>query len=371
MTNSSASLPPITAITPPPSAATAVHALSSFGLGYSIAIALGFLVLLSTLLLSSYLCCRHHRHHHPSAAARTSSGIILPRVFFVSEDDDDEENLNNNSGVVGLHQSAINSYPKYSFSKSGAGKDDLNSAICSICLSDYTDGEMLRMMPDCKHFFHLLCLDAWLRLNGSCPVCRSSPLPTPLSTPLSEVVPLAQYADDRRRRSVMEVSSGPTCGSVMAKTGGRPDLLVLLLGNGGVPEALGLEIGSLAFLAAANAMDSIFSFSDSLRRKSTHKSAKDWENKVESKLQDDYLRIYLHDRQKSSQMVFQKNRHHSRYRQQGGQVSLERRGLHLFHHLAEQHLFVVCLRLRIPASEPLDQEPAILHITKKGFVGEV
>nr|POE49988.1 ring-h2 finger protein atl68 [Quercus suber] len=64
---------------------------------------------------------------------------------------------------------------------------------------------MLRMMPECRHYFHLLCIDAWLKLNGSCPVCRNSPLPTPLSTPLSEVVPLSQYAADRRRRSGYEV----------------------------------------------------------------------------------------------------------------------------------------------------------------------
>ncbi|GJU37470.1 RING-H2 finger protein ATL67-like protein [Tanacetum coccineum] len=59
---------------------------------------------------------------------------------------------------------------------------------------------MMRMLPECKHCFHLSCVDAWLKLNASCPVCRSSPLPTPLSTPLAEVVPLSQFADGRRRR---------------------------------------------------------------------------------------------------------------------------------------------------------------------------
>lgn len=63
---------------------------------------------------------------------------------------------------------------------------------------------MLRMLPDCGHCFHLLCVDVWLQLNASCPVCRNSPLPTPvstpISTPLSELAPLAQFAADRRRR---------------------------------------------------------------------------------------------------------------------------------------------------------------------------
>ncbi|KAJ1396204.1 Zinc finger, RING-type [Sesbania bispinosa] len=59
---------------------------------------------------------------------------------------------------------------------------------------------MLRMMPECRHYFHLCCLDSWLKLNGSCPVCRNSPLPTPISTPLQEVVPLSHYPADRRAR---------------------------------------------------------------------------------------------------------------------------------------------------------------------------
>lgn len=166
------------------------------GLGYSIAIALAFLFLLSTLLLSSYLCCRHHRNRPTTTAAApsTTDGIILPRVVFVADDDDDGDS----TVAVGLDQNVINSYPRFEFNR----ERDLarnNNTTCSICLCEYKDSEMLRMMPDCRHYFHLCCLDSWLKLNGSCPVCRNSPLPTPLSTPLQEVVPLSQYAADRRR----------------------------------------------------------------------------------------------------------------------------------------------------------------------------
>ncbi|KAL9234502.1 hypothetical protein vseg_009370 [Gypsophila vaccaria] len=192
---------------PPPHLAASLHTL---GLGYSIAIAFAFLLLLSTLLLSSYLCCRRR---HPSPHPPPSS-VILPRIFFVTEDDNHEST--NHS--IGLDRCVINSYPNFPFSSKNITQDveqgfpnninnSDNSNMCSICLSDYKEAEMLRMMPDCKHYFHQCCLDAWLKLNGSCPVCRNSPLPTPVSTPLAEVIPLSLYPDNRRRSAVNSSSS--------------------------------------------------------------------------------------------------------------------------------------------------------------------
>ncbi|KAB2056402.1 hypothetical protein ES319_A11G099600v1 [Gossypium barbadense] len=171
--------------------------LTNLGLGYSIAIAVGFLVLLSTILLASYICFRSSTSprafsSNPSAIpASNSDGILLPTIIFVAEDEATD------NVVLGLDQAVINSYPKFQFCKD-SGASNLNTT-CSICLCEYKDLEMLRMMPECKHYFHVFCIDAWLKLNGSCPVCRNSPLPTPLSTPLSEVVPLSQFAADRRR----------------------------------------------------------------------------------------------------------------------------------------------------------------------------
>ncbi|KAE8709424.1 reticulon family protein [Hibiscus syriacus] len=137
------------------------------GLGYSIAVALGFLLLLSIILLASYICCRPSsspvRAFPPNPAAGYD-GIVLPRVIFIDEDDA--------TLVLGLDEAAINSYPKFQFSKETVA---------------------------CRHCFHVSCLDTWLKLNGSCPICRNSPLSAPLSTPLSEVMPLSQHAADRRR----------------------------------------------------------------------------------------------------------------------------------------------------------------------------
>ncbi|XP_059634274.1 RING-H2 finger protein ATL68 [Cornus florida] len=182
----------------PPPANYIAPSFNHLGLGYSIAIALAFLVLLSTLVLASYVCCRaiHRRPRHQNQNPNpnnSDNGIVLPRIIFVAEDDDD----GTENAVVGLDQAVINSYPRFQFSKDGGGRG--NDSTCSICLCEYKDAEMMRMLPDCRHYFHLICIDAWLKLNASCPVCRNSPLPTPLSTPLYEVVPLSQYSDGRRR----------------------------------------------------------------------------------------------------------------------------------------------------------------------------
>jgi len=52
-----------------------------------------------------------------------------------------------------------------------ASKSD---ATCSICAENYKDGEEMRVLPcpSRMHHFHKSCIDRWLRLNASCPICR-------------------------------------------------------------------------------------------------------------------------------------------------------------------------------------------------------
>lgn len=43
-------------------------------------------------------------------------------------------------------------------------------AVCVICLSSYEENEKLKKLP-CKHHFHADCIDEWIRVNRSCPLC--------------------------------------------------------------------------------------------------------------------------------------------------------------------------------------------------------
>lgn len=56
----------------------------------------------------------------------------------------------------------------------GTDKERLVSgedAVCCICLGQYRDGVDLKELP-CVHFFHVECVDKWLKINATCPLCK-------------------------------------------------------------------------------------------------------------------------------------------------------------------------------------------------------
>ncbi|KAF7070182.1 hypothetical protein CFC21_075726 [Triticum aestivum] len=80
---------------------------------------------------------------------------------------------------AGMDEAAISALPKVVV-RGGAGEASASSSStsCAVCLGEYDRGDVLRVLPDCAHSFHRPCVDQWLRLRPSCPVCR-----TPPSTP--------------------------------------------------------------------------------------------------------------------------------------------------------------------------------------------
>ena len=48
---------------------------------------------------------------------------------------------------------------------------------CLVCQCSYEDGDTLRRLP-CNHHYHVDCIDQWLQMKNTCPVCKRS-----ISTP--------------------------------------------------------------------------------------------------------------------------------------------------------------------------------------------
>ncbi|GLU03643.1 hypothetical protein SLE2022_208320 [Rubroshorea leprosula] len=71
----------------------------------------------------------------------------------------------------GLNDSVIREIPSFQFKREA---EDGSICGCVVCLSEFQEHDMLRVLPNCKHTFHLDCIDIWLQSNANCPLCRTS-----------------------------------------------------------------------------------------------------------------------------------------------------------------------------------------------------
>lgn len=49
----------------------------------------------------------------------------------------------------------------------------IKNADCAVCLESFKGGEKCRLLPDCGHYFHAVCIDSWLLKTPVCPICRT------------------------------------------------------------------------------------------------------------------------------------------------------------------------------------------------------
>ncbi|CAL9164952.1 unnamed protein product [Musa hybrid cultivar] len=69
----------------------------------------------------------------------------------------------------GIDKAAVESLPLFRFSTLRGARDGLE---CAVCLSRFGDADVLRLLPRCKHAFHVDCVDRWLEAHSTCPLCR-------------------------------------------------------------------------------------------------------------------------------------------------------------------------------------------------------
>ncbi|GLJ39535.1 hypothetical protein SUGI_0807850 [Cryptomeria japonica] len=94
-----------------------------------------------------------------------------------------------NNNMRGLERTVIESFPVFSYSLVKGLKSQAKGTECTVCLSDFGDEDMVRLLPKCSHAFHPECIDMWLCSHTTCPVCRVSLVPGDDSTPMATVEP--------------------------------------------------------------------------------------------------------------------------------------------------------------------------------------
>lgn len=70
----------------------------------------------------------------------------------------------------GLDPASIGQLPVLVYSK--VSGEYAAEAECCICLGMFGDKDGVKVLPECRHCFHSGCVDQWLMVHSTCPICR-------------------------------------------------------------------------------------------------------------------------------------------------------------------------------------------------------
>lgn len=90
--------------------------------------------------------------------------------------------------------------------KSGDGM--VEGTECSVCLSEFEEGERLRLLPKCSHAFHLPCIDMWLKSHSNCPLCRANIICITMATSESHQLPTEAESSARNHFNSQVLTEG-------------------------------------------------------------------------------------------------------------------------------------------------------------------
>ncbi|CAK9309565.1 unnamed protein product [Citrullus colocynthis] len=94
----------------------------------------------------------------------------------------------------GLDPLVMASLPVVVFKHQSENPGPSGAAVeCAVCLSAIEDGEAARILPNCKHVFHLECIDKWFGSHSTCPICRKEA--APMIVPERREAPAAAVAE--------------------------------------------------------------------------------------------------------------------------------------------------------------------------------
>ncbi|KAL8210588.1 hypothetical protein R6Q57_005025 [Mikania cordata] len=131
---------------------------------YGLCFFLGFFILIIVFYIS-YICKQHIPPPPPPPPATNQNHCII------------------RFSHGGLNDDVLVTFPTFVYSElfvmfrkedDTATKVNAVGSGCNICLSDYKPADVIRLLPECGHFFHVKCVDTWMKVSPTCPVCRRS-----------------------------------------------------------------------------------------------------------------------------------------------------------------------------------------------------
>ncbi|XVE71915.1 hypothetical protein DITRI_Ditri10aG0189500 [Diplodiscus trichospermus] len=152
--NSNTVVDNITASNPSPSPSFQQIRPNSSAFKPSVAVIVGVLTTLFSITFLLLLYAKHCRSNSNNRFSYTHASSLV------------SVSASRNSGI---NRAVVESLPLFRFSSLRGQKDGLE---CAVCLTRFEPNELLRLLPKCKHAFHVECVDTWLDAHSTCPLCR-------------------------------------------------------------------------------------------------------------------------------------------------------------------------------------------------------
>ncbi|XP_019190830.1 PREDICTED: E3 ubiquitin-protein ligase Os04g0590900-like [Ipomoea nil] len=172
-------------ITPPPPPSSSAHRPYFSPLIIAIAgiLAAGFLLISYYAVMSKYC-----RNRPPSPDPGSSH---------------EDQPCNAAAGENGLCEARINSIAVFKYRK---GDGAVDGSDCPVCLGEFQEDDRLRLLPTCRHAFHVACIDPWLKSNSNCPLCRASIVFSTGNQERRSDEPEIPVRDNRHEHSVIPIA---------------------------------------------------------------------------------------------------------------------------------------------------------------------
>lgn len=121
-------------------------------------------------IIAVKLCMRRHRRQIAAEILARGSRAVAGNLDF----------------PVGVEEKVLRTIPVLSYSgeaKLGGVGFRLDQRECVVCLGELEEGAAVRVLPSCRHVFHVICIDRWFLAHSSCPVCRAPVVAVPKAAP--------------------------------------------------------------------------------------------------------------------------------------------------------------------------------------------
>ncbi|KQJ99700.1 RING-H2 finger protein ATL80 [Brachypodium distachyon] len=121
-----------------------------------------FVLFVFTRLICARIQLRAAAAEHAAAAAAQASDAAFPAIHV------------ERGGLRGMEPAVVTAFPTVKFGNDFQRPPAQEESQCTVCLEEYEAKDVVRVLPFCGHAFHVACIDAWLKQQSTCPICRAS-----------------------------------------------------------------------------------------------------------------------------------------------------------------------------------------------------